>query len=141
MAWFTAVPIQPRRVTYAELIGGRYFDDNGEMERQAQHWPARRGQGAAQDADGFQVIGKSPPRRDLPGKVFGTLEMVNDVRLPGMLHAPHDPADGGRRRAGQGRRSFDQGYSGRPGRPDQGSARGRRREGMERGQGRAERSR
>ena len=35
----------------------------------------------------FKVIGRSFPRRDLPGKVFGTLEMVNDVRLPGMLHA------------------------------------------------------
>jgi len=35
----------------------------------------------------YKVIGRSPPRRDLPGKVFGTLEMVNDVRLPGMLHA------------------------------------------------------
>ena len=37
--------------------------------------------------DQFKVIGKSFRRRDLPGKVFGTLEHVNDVRLPGMLHA------------------------------------------------------
>ncbi len=35
----------------------------------------------------FKIIGQSLPRKDLPGKVFGTLEMVNDVRLPGMLHA------------------------------------------------------
>ena len=37
--------------------------------------------------DQFKVIGKSFPRRDIPPKVFGTLQMVNDVRLPGMLHA------------------------------------------------------
>jgi len=27
------------------------------------------------------------PRRDMPGKVFGTLQQCSDVRLPGMLHA------------------------------------------------------
>src|SRR5258705_1371 len=41
----------------------------------------------AQKGADFKVIGQSFRRRDLPGKVFGTLEMVNDVRLPGMLHA------------------------------------------------------
>ena len=37
--------------------------------------------------DQFKIIGKSIPRRDIPPKVFGTLQMVNDVRLPGMVHA------------------------------------------------------
>ena len=89
----------------------------------------------------FKVIGQSFPRRDLPGKVFGTLEYVNDVRLPRHAARPHDPSDGRRRRAGQGRRRLDQGHSRREGGLDQGPARGRRREGMERGQGRATRSR
>src|SRR5262245_22195240 len=76
-----------RRVTYAELIGGRYFDDKVK-------WNGRLSNGLAVEettpikkpAD-FKVIGRSFRRKDLPGKVFGTLEMVNDVRLPGMLHA------------------------------------------------------
>src|SRR5207237_7207693 len=42
---------------------------------------------ALKTPDQFKVIGQSFPRRDLPPKVFGQMEMVNDVRLPGMLHA------------------------------------------------------
>jgi CO/xanthine dehydrogenase Mo-binding subunit len=35
----------------------------------------------------FRFIGKPMPRRDMPGKVFGTLQQVSDFRLPNMLHA------------------------------------------------------
>src|SRR5207237_9828760 len=76
-----------KRISYANLIGGRYFDHKVK-------WNGRLSNGLVVEtpvphkkpAD-FKVIGKSYRRRDLPGKVFGTLEMVNDVRLPGMLHA------------------------------------------------------
>ena len=82
-----AVSDPTRRVSYAELIGGRYFDTKVK-------WNGRTG-GAMEVAtpapvkrpDQFKVIGKSFPRRDIAPKVFGTLQMVNDVRLPGMLHA------------------------------------------------------
>jgi nicotinate dehydrogenase subunit B len=76
-----------KSVTYAALIGGRSFDS-------AVKWNGQLGNGLAVSADAkiktpkdFKIIGRSPPRRDLPGKVFGTLEMAADVRLPGMLHA------------------------------------------------------
>src|SRR5215468_9425137 len=82
-----AMADKTRRATYAELIGGRYFDDKVK-------WNGRLSSALAVEVDAplkkhteYKVIGRSPPRRDLPGKVFGTLEMVNDVRLPGMLHA------------------------------------------------------
>ena len=35
----------------------------------------------------FKVIGKAMPRRDMAGKVFGTLQQCSDVRLPNMAHA------------------------------------------------------
>jgi len=35
----------------------------------------------------FQVIGASMPRVDIPGKVAGGASYVQDMRLPGMLHA------------------------------------------------------
>jgi CO/xanthine dehydrogenase Mo-binding subunit len=76
-----------RRISYGELIGGRYFETKVK-------WNGRTG-GAMEVAtpapvkrpDQFKVIGKSIPRRDIPPKVFGSLAMVNDVRVPGMLHA------------------------------------------------------
>jgi nicotinate dehydrogenase subunit B len=76
-----------QRISYAQLIGGRYFDSkvkwNGKISN---------GLGVEVDVplkapDQFKIIGQSPRRRDLPGKVFGTLDLVNDLRLPGMLHA------------------------------------------------------
>jgi CO/xanthine dehydrogenase Mo-binding subunit len=76
-----------KRVSYADLIGGRYFDTaikwNGKTSSQLQVETTAPLKKPAE----FKVIGKSFRRRDLPGKVFGTLEMVNDVRLPNMLHA------------------------------------------------------
>ena len=76
-----------RRISYADLIGGRYFGSkigwNGKTSGQL----AVEVKVPLKKPDEFKIIGQSFPRRDLPGKVFGTLEMVNDVRLPGMLHA------------------------------------------------------
>ena len=51
----------------------------------------------------FKIIGKPYPRRDMPGKVFGTLEQCADVRLPNMVHARMIRPVGRRRRAGRGR--------------------------------------
>jgi nicotinate dehydrogenase subunit B len=82
-----AIADPSKRATYADLIGGRYFDNKVK-------WNGRLSNGLQVEVEAplkkhtdHKVIGRSLPRRDLPGKVFGTLEMVNDVRLPGMLHA------------------------------------------------------
>jgi len=82
-----AISDPTKRVSYADLIGGRYFDTKIK-------WNGRTGGALAVDTpaplkrpDQFKVIGKSIPRRDIPPKVFGRMEMVSDVRVPGMLHA------------------------------------------------------
>jgi nicotinate dehydrogenase subunit B len=76
-----------KRISYAELIGGRYFDRpvkwNGQYGNPLEvETPAKLKQPSQ-----FKVIGRSIRRKDLPKKVFAELEMVSDVRLPGMLHA------------------------------------------------------
>lgn len=76
-----------KRVTYAELIGGRYLDSTVKWNGQLSNRLRVDVQAPLKKPADFKVIGQSLPRRDLPGKVFGTLEMVNDFRLPGMLHA------------------------------------------------------
>lgn len=74
-------------ISYAALIGGRYFDAkltwNGEYGNDL----VVSGQAKTKEPSEFKVIGTSPRRKDLPLKVFGRLELVNDVRLQGMLHA------------------------------------------------------
>src|SRR5712671_6800433 len=82
-----AVADPAKRVSYAELIGGRYFDSKVTWNGKTSSALAVETKIPLKKPADFKVIGQSFPRRDLPGKVFGTLEMVNDVRLPGMLHA------------------------------------------------------
>ena len=76
-----------RRISYADLIGGGNFDAPVKWNGQLGLGLAVTGQAKLKNPKAFKIIGRSPPRRDLPGKVFGTLEMAPDVRLPGMLHA------------------------------------------------------
>jgi nicotinate dehydrogenase subunit B len=76
-----------KRISYADLIGSGRFDTPVKWNCQLGLGLAVTGQAKIKDAKDFKIIGQSPPRRDLPGKVFGTLEMAPDVRLPGMLHA------------------------------------------------------
>jgi nicotinate dehydrogenase subunit B len=63
------------RVTYASLIGDQQFDRRiGE-------------QVALKKPADYKVVGTSVPRVDIPPKVTGEFTYVQDVRLPGMLHA------------------------------------------------------
>jgi CO/xanthine dehydrogenase Mo-binding subunit len=76
-----------KHASYAELIGGRYFESPVKWNGKTSSQLAVEVDVPLKTHDQFKVIGQSFRRRDLPGKVFGTLEYVNDVRLPGMLHA------------------------------------------------------
>jgi CO/xanthine dehydrogenase Mo-binding subunit len=75
-----------KRITYAQLIGGRYFDFAVPFRGKAQQLAVKLPAPLKTPAE-FKVIGKAHPRRDMPGKVFGTLQQCSDVRLPNMLHA------------------------------------------------------
>jgi len=80
-----AVQDQPERsVTYAELMGGKPF--NLQVTKQAPLKPPKD----------YQIVGKSTPRGDLPRKVTGQPHFIQDLKIPGMLHArvvrPPNPA-------------------------------------------------
>ena len=38
------------------------------------------------DPKDYTIVGKSVPRLDIPAKIFGTFDFVQDVKVPGMLH-------------------------------------------------------
>jgi len=63
-----------KSATYAELIGNRKFSQK--LQRKVQ----------PKSADKLGVVGKSIPRVELPGKVFGSHYYVQNLRIPGMLH-------------------------------------------------------
>jgi CO/xanthine dehydrogenase Mo-binding subunit len=74
-------------ISYAQLIGGRYFSAPLTWNGRYGNDLAVSGEAKTKQPSEFKIIGTSPRRKDLPPKVFGRLDMVNDVRLPGMLHA------------------------------------------------------
>src|SRR5262245_20887091 len=63
-----------KRVTYAELIGGRQF--NLTVDRNAKR----------KSPKDWTVLGKPIRRVEIPAIVTGRFEYVHNVRVPGMLH-------------------------------------------------------
>jgi len=63
-----------KKVSYAQLVGGRKFDLK--LDPNAKRKPPSE----------WTVLGKPVPRPDLPDLVTGQFEFVHNVRVPGMLH-------------------------------------------------------
>ena len=63
-----------KTLTFADLLGGKRFDRK--LSSQTKLKPI---------AD-YTVVGQPVPRVDLPAKIAGSFEYVQNVRLPGMLH-------------------------------------------------------
>jgi nicotinate dehydrogenase subunit B len=82
-----AVGDASKRISYAELIGGNYFGTQVEWNGKLSSSLVVKGKAPLKKPEQFKIIGQSLPRRDLPDKVFGRKEFVNDVKLPGMVHA------------------------------------------------------
>ena len=61
--------------TYAQLLAGRRFA--------LQVDPAA----PLKDSRDYKIVGTAVSRLDIPAKVFGTFNFVQDFKLPGMLHA------------------------------------------------------
>jgi nicotinate dehydrogenase subunit B len=75
-----------KRVSYGELTGGRWFDAEVEWNGQTGNNLAIKTIAKPKDVKDYKVIGTSAPRRDVEGKILGTMDFVSDIKLPGMLH-------------------------------------------------------
>jgi CO/xanthine dehydrogenase Mo-binding subunit len=62
-------------VTYGELLGDKRFDIEV------------TGAAPVKPAGEYRLVGTSPPRHDMPDKVSGRYVYMQQVRVPGMLHA------------------------------------------------------
>jgi CO/xanthine dehydrogenase Mo-binding subunit len=76
-----------KKISYAELIGGRYFNTGLEWNKKIGNALKVKGKAQPKKVADYKIVGKSHPRSDVPAKVYGTMNYVTDVRLPGMLHA------------------------------------------------------
>src|SRR5205814_6545516 len=73
--------------TYAELVGGRYFQHQVQWNQQTGNPMDISVPAKPKPPAEYKVVGKPLARRDVAWKVYGTGEYVTDVRVPGMLHA------------------------------------------------------
>ena len=72
-----------KRVTYGELIGGRQFN----VTLTGDDINATTGVAGLKSVQDLKIVGQSPQRYDIPGKVDGSLKWAVDARVPGMVHA------------------------------------------------------
>jgi len=78
-----------RRVTYADLVGGRTFERRFEQFRYdaGVELPRQYSDNAVpKDRDAYRIVGKRVARPDIAEKIRGTWQYVQHVRLPNMLH-------------------------------------------------------
>jgi nicotinate dehydrogenase subunit B len=82
----TAAFNRDKKITYAELIGGKYFNVQLEWNKQIGNALYAPGKAQPKKHTEYKIVGKSIPRDDIAPVVFGTMDYVTDVKVPGMVH-------------------------------------------------------
>jgi CO/xanthine dehydrogenase Mo-binding subunit len=76
-----------KKVSYAELIGGRYFNVQLEWNKQIGNNLYAPGKAKPKPASEHKIVGKPIPREDIAPIVYAQTDFCTDVHRPGMLHA------------------------------------------------------
>ena len=76
-----------RKVSYAQLIGGRYFNVTLDWNKKYGNPLDVEGKAKPKPPSEYRVVGRSPCDVLVHDKVFGKTEYASDVRRPRMLHA------------------------------------------------------
>jgi nicotinate dehydrogenase subunit B len=76
-----------RGVTYADLVGGKYFNSKVKWNEKEGNELYIEGKAKPKSYKDYKVVGQPFPRNDVAWKAFGTDGFVSDVRVPNMLHA------------------------------------------------------
>src|SRR5918999_2408317 len=80
-----------KKVSYADLIGGRHFHHQVEWNKANGNAMDIKVPAKPKAPDEYKVVGKPLARRDVAWKVFGTDDYVTDVRIRDMLRARVTP--------------------------------------------------
>jgi nicotinate dehydrogenase subunit B len=75
-----------KKLSYADIIGGQYFHSEIGWNKQYGNPLALTSPAKPKTPDQYKIVGTSPPRFDVAGKVFGSKPWVSDIRVEGMLH-------------------------------------------------------
>src|SRR6185295_15592095 len=75
-----------KSISYADIINGGYFHSEIGWNKQFGNPLALTSPAKPKHFSEYKIVGTSPARYDVQGKVFGTEPWVSDIRVQGMLH-------------------------------------------------------
>jgi nicotinate dehydrogenase subunit B len=75
-----------KRASYAEVIGGRYFNVQLDWNKQWGNPLYAPGKAQPKDPKNHKIVGKPIAREDIAPKVYAQEDFCTDVRRPGMVH-------------------------------------------------------
>jgi len=75
-----------KRVSYAELIGGQYFNVQLEWNKQMGNALYAPGKAQPKKFADYKIVGQPIKRSDVAPKVFAQEDYVVDIKVPGMVH-------------------------------------------------------
>jgi nicotinate dehydrogenase subunit B len=75
-----------KRASYAELIGGRYFNVQLDWNKQWGNPLYAPGKAQPKDPKNHKIVGKPIAREDIAPKVYAQEDFCTDIRRPGMVH-------------------------------------------------------
>jgi CO/xanthine dehydrogenase Mo-binding subunit len=75
-----------KKASYAELIGGQYFNVQLDWNKHQGNGLYAPGKAQPKKPSEHKIVGKRIPRDDIAPKVFCTQDFVSDVKVPGMVH-------------------------------------------------------
>ena len=77
---------ETKKASYAELIGGRYFNVELDWNKQIGNLLYAPGKAKPKEAKHYKIVGKPIAREDIAPKVYAQEDFCTDVKLPGMVH-------------------------------------------------------
>jgi len=76
-----------KRVSYAELIGGRYFNVTLDWNKKYGNPLYAPGKAKPKSPSAYKIVGQPIKREDVAPKVFAQADFVTDIKVAGMMHA------------------------------------------------------
>jgi nicotinate dehydrogenase subunit B len=83
----SATADKTKRISYAQLIGGRYFNVQLDWNKQYGNTLYAPGKAQPKKPSDYKIVGQPIKREDVAPKVFAIEDFCTDVKVPGMVHA------------------------------------------------------
>jgi nicotinate dehydrogenase subunit B len=83
----SAADDKSKRISYAEMIGGKYFNVQLDWNKQQGNALYAPGKAQPKKPSEHKIVGQPINREDVAPKVFAQENFVTDIKVPGMVHA------------------------------------------------------